>query len=218
MRLKTSIAACVAPRRSFNSVPRRSSSASSPSRHRRRARSAAGARGPRSAPASAARARTASPAPPARPGRDRRPPAPAPGSRARSTRARRSGDRPATRAISIRRARRGRRVQVGKLAAVDLDQRPPGAALGVEVLEPPAGLACRVGSDSRIFSRLATALPVLAQLLGPQRGDAPVQRDALRRLLGRVRLPGQHLDEVAVSAPAPRSAPPAPPAPPGDRA
>jgi hypothetical protein len=86
--------------------------------------------------------------------------------------------------------------KIGQLFLVDVQQRAPRPAAGVKLLEPLAGLGVR-----RIrFQDLLEAgdrVVVLAQLLRPEGGDAPVQRQPLRGIGGRVGLAGEDLDEVA---------------------
>ena len=84
---------------------------------------------------------------------------------------------------------------VRELFLVDLEQRLPGPAARVQLLEPLAGLEVR-GIGLEDLLEAGHRVLVLAELLGPQRGDAPVQRQALRRLGGRLGLAREDLDEV----------------------
>ncbi len=90
------------------------------------------------------------------------------------------------------------RAAVRKLLAQQLDERPPGPRLGVEVLEPRAGLGVgRIGLEDLLEA--GDGVLVLAELVGPQRGDPPVQRHARRRIGRRLRLSCQDLNEIAVA-------------------
>ena len=87
---------------------------------------------------------------------------------------------------------------MGELLAQKLDERPPGARLGVEVLEPRAGLGVgRIGLEDLLEA--GDGVLVLAELVGPQRGDPPVQRHARRRIGRRLGLARQDLDQIAVA-------------------
>ena len=85
-----------------------------------------------------------------------------------------------------------------ELLAQKLDERPPGARLGVEVLEPRARLGVgRIGLEDLLEA--GDRVLVLAELVGPQRGDPPVQRHARRRIGRRLGLARQDLDQIAVA-------------------
>ena len=88
--------------------------------------------------------------------------------------------------------------QVRQLAAQHLDERAPGAALGVQILEPGGGLAVgRIGLEDLLEA--GHRVLVLAELVGPQRRDPPVQRHAGRRIGGHLRLAGQDLHQIGVA-------------------
>ena len=83
-----------------------------------------------------------------------------------------------------------------QLAPEHLDERAPGPPLGVQVLEPRGGLeVVRIGLEDLLEA--GDRVLVLAELVGPQGRNSPVQRDAGRRVGRDLRLTGQDLDQIA---------------------